>query len=847
MFYTSVLRQGNKILHRYIDKHGGRFIEREEHSPTLFVKSEKETGWKTLKGVPVEPKQFPDIASARDFHSKFKDIRPDIIHGITDYDLLFIHDRYRDTIEFDFNLIRTFFVDIECSVPNDAGFPDPQLANFPINAITVYDTLKKRYYTFSTVTSSYKAKVDNCLYIPCESEKQMITVFMNWWEKNYPDILTGWNSEGFDVPYIVNRFSKLAGEEFTSRLSPWGKIKARETVNSFNQDVVVYDIVGIEHIDYVDMYKKFTLKNRENYRLGFIAEIELGETKVEYEGSLYDLAEDNPDMFLDYNVHDVTLLVRMEAKLQLLYLVTTLAYFMKVNYSDTLGVVRLWTSKIAYELYNRQMVIDTYHRPTTDTSFEAAFVKEPIRGKYGPIATLDATSMYPHMIMLCNISPDTKINFNECPDELKPLFKTRLIEPIESGEWAGDSALQEHNITIAGNGQMFRKDKVGILAELMNELFQMRKAKKNEMLALKREKESKSGTLSPAEEFALDSKIRALDVLQNSLKICLNSVFGATGNKHFPLFDLDLAEGITFTGQAGIRFVARRISEYISKVLELPETKDFVIYIDTDSLAVNLTDLMDKFGLDKSNVDLITKIADGKLSEVAKDATEEYCNMLNGMWPALIFKREKVCTAGIYCSKKKYILKVWDNEGVRYHEPEISVTGLETNRSSTPKYVREYLLKAYEIVIDKTEEDLQEFVSEFRQEFEKQEFDLIAFPRGVNDVEKYADRTSIYKKGCPMAVRAALMYNHLLEKHGLDKKYLPIYSGNKIKFIHLKDRNPTRENVIAYLEKLPPEFNLEQYVDYDVMFTKTFSDPLQNVIDAIGWTTEKQSDLSAFF
>ena len=256
---------------------------------------------------------------------------------------------------------------------------------------------------------------------------------------------------------------------------------------------------------------------------------------------------------------------------------------------------------------------------------------------------------------------------------------------------------------------------------------------------------------------------------------------------------------------------------------------------------------MDKFGLDKTNIDLIQKIADEKISEVADAATKEYCEMLNGMWPALEFKREKICSAAIYTQKKRYILKVWDNEGVRYHEPEISVTGLETNRSSTPKFVRDALLESYELILDADEETMQNFVADFYDVFKKQDLLTIAFPRGVNDLEKYQDKVTVYKKGCPINARAALMYNSLLRKHGLENKYMKIFSGNKIKFIHIVPQNPTRENVIGFIDCLPPEFGLDTYIDYDLMFDKTFKEPLQNVLNAVGWSTEKKSSLNSFF
>lgn len=850
MFYTNVQRFGNTILHRYIKDNGERVNERVKYKPTLYLASEEETGWKTIKGVNVKPTIFDDIQTARQFAQDFRQIRPDVVHGITDFDLNFIHETYADDeIKFDFNMIKTFFCDIEVDVdPEKDGFPNPLKAEFPINSITVYDSNKKKYYVFSTVVDEWKSKkFKNSLYFGANTEKELITAFVHFWERDHPDILTGWNVEGFDVPYLINRISKLFGEEFTKRLSPWNKISSRDGINSFGQDVTFYSIAGIEILDYLDLYKKFTIKNQESYKLGFIAEVELGETKVEYEGNLYQFARTDPEQFIEYNLIDVALLVKLEEKLNLLFLCTTVAYMMKVNFTDALGTVRPWTSKVSYELLKEQKVIDAYHR-TEKIEYGGGYVKAPLVGKYKWVVSYDFTSLYPWLMISFNISPETKLLPHEIQDWMFEFYNRNIVDILKEGKLPEEfvAKLIEHDVCITGNGMYYHRSYEGIVPKLVLKVFNSRKAKKKEMLALKSEKEKAK---DPAEIARLEMLIRAADVMQNSLKVAANSLYGGLGNIHFPLYDPDNAAAITLTGQPAIQYMADGMSKYVNRLSGVE--RDCVIAIDTDSAYVDISDLIKKVGISDiatpENVTTVTKFADSKMKDESIRLADQFHYFTNARIKGLDFKREKVINGGVWVAKKRYFCRVYDSEGVRYAEPDLAITGLETNRSSTPKFVRDKLTESFDVIIDKDEQDIQEFVAVFEDEFTKTNFEQIAFPRSVNDIEKYEDRNSIYSKGCPLAVRAALMYNHLLDKHGLDKKYQKIRSGNKIKYVYLKPMNPTRENVIGYIDKLPPEFGLEPYIDYSLMFEKTFKEPLQNVLNPLGWSTEKKSSLDSFF
>ncbi|HRC95442.1 MAG TPA: DNA polymerase domain-containing protein [Coprothermobacter proteolyticus] len=845
MFYTSVKRIGNQIALRYIHN-GVRDQKRIDFEPTLFVTDRKSKTHKTLKGTPVSPKKFDSISEANEFAKQMKDCDTDILHGHTDWEMLYLHEAFPEIPEFDFSLIKSYFLDIEVEARN--GFPKPEEAKDPINAITVYDNNKDTFYTFSTVVDSYKSefKGKKVMYYGASDERDLLFKFLAFWEVNHPDIITGWNVAPFDVPYLVNRIANVINEDAAKRLSPWKKIIARTSKNSFGQEIVEYTILGIEILDYLDLYKKYTFKKQESYKLGFICQEELGETKVEFDGDLNQLADEDPIKFIDYNIQDVHLVWRLDEKMQLLMLATTVAYMMRINYREIMGTVFPWTSLVTVSLLKENIVLDAYHRPTTEVAYEGAYVKDPVIGKYGWTASIDGTSLYPSMIMGFNISPETKVEVP--PPELSNWFRTRLVESIIDGNVPHEvtDALERHNMCIAANGQLYRKDVHGILPRLMQFVFDGRKTIKKEMLKQKQVKVDMSAAGKDTTE--IEKQIRAMDVKQQAYKILANSAYGAVGNIHFPLYDLHNAEAITLSGQAATRMIGASLSAYVTSLSGVDG--DHFIYGDTDSVYINLQPICDKIGIKEAtdkNIDAVCKFVDSKINDVSKKAADSYHKTLNVFRPTVDFKREKVCSGLIMVAKKRYIAYVHDSEGVRYSSPELAITGLETNRSSTPKLIRSKLEEVFKTILTKDESSVQRFVAELKDTFVKEEPEVISFPRGVNDVQQYQSRAGIYTKGCPIAVRAALLYNFHVKRLGLENKYHLIGSGDKIRFVYLKMPNVLHENVIGWIDKFPEEFNIKQCIDYDTQFEKSFLQPLQNVLDAVGWKTEKTSSLEGFF
>ena len=663
------------------------------------------------------------------------------------------------------------------------------------------------------------------------SEESMLGSFLEYWQANFPDVITGWNVQLFDMPYICNRINRILGEKFVKLLSPWKLVSQREIFIKGRKQFAV-DTLGISTLDYLELYKKFTYSNQESYRLDYICNVELGEKKLDH--SEYDtfkeFYENDWQKFIDYNIHDVRLVDKLEDKMKLIELAYTMAYDAKVNYEDVFSQVRMWDNYIYNELNKRKIAIPPKKEATKNEKYAGAYVKEPKPGFYDWVVSFDLNSLYPHLIMQYNISPET-------------LRESR--HPSASVEGILNQKVEiDKQFATCANGAQYRKDVHGFLPEMMRKMYDSRVIFKKRMIKAKQQYE-KTPTVELTKEIARCNNI------QMAKKISLNSAYGAIGNEHFRYYKTANAEAITLSGQVSIRWIENKMNRYLNKLLGT-EKEDYVIASDTDSIYLNLGPLVDKFFASKSSnktavVSLLDKICQEKLEPFIEKSYQELASYVSAYEQKMSMKRENIADRGIWTAKKRYILNVWDSEGVRYNEPKMKIMGLETARSSTPAYFRDKLYAAFQIIIGKNNDELINFINGVRSETKERPYDEVAFPRGVNNLSKYRHPTTIYSKGTPIHVRGALLYNHYVKKYEVEHKHPFIQEGEKIKFMYLKTPNPLHENCISFFGELPKEFGIEKYVDYQTQFEKSFLEPLKNVLQCIGWEHQKRITLGSFF
>ena len=826
-FYTNVEQAGNRLLVRGYE--GGQpFSYRVPFSPTLYVPTKNYSEWRTLEGDCVEPINMGSINEAKEFIKKYKDVEEFPIYGNSRYLYQYIAEQHpEEEIRYDVSKIRVFTIDIETAAEN--GFPNIETADQEILAISIKDSYTGRIVVFGARPFDNKDSMVD--YMHFRSEETMLMAFLQYWNENCPDVVTGWNVQLFDIPYIARRIDRILGEKFTKTLSPWKLISSREIVIKGRKQIA-YDLPGISTLDYFDLYRKFTYTNQESYRLDHIAFVELGQKKLDHSefDTFKEFYENDWQKFIEYNIHDVRLVDRLDDKMKLIELAFTMAYDAKVNYEDVFSQVRMWDNYIYVELLKRKIAIPPKKEAVKDAKYAGAYVKEPKPGFYDWVVSFDLNSLYPHLIMQYNISPETLQDSRHSSVTVDKILEKQV--EID-GEFA-----------VCANGAQYSKDKDGFLPQMMKKMYDSRVIFKKKMIEAKKQYE-KTPTVELTKEIARYNNI------QMAKKISLNSAYGAIGNEHFRYYRLANAEAITLSGQVSIRWLENRMNEYLNKLLSTEEV-DYVIASDTDSIYLNLGPLVSKFFANKSGnkaaiVDILDKICQEKLEPFIERSYQELADYVSAYDQKMQMKRENIADRGIWTAKKRYILNVWDSEGVRYKEPKMKIMGLETARSSTPAYFRDKLYAAFKIIIGKTNDELISFINDVRAETRERPYEEVAFPRGVNNLAKYRHPTEIYTKGTPIHVRGALLYNYYIKKHKIEHKHQLIQEGEKIKFMYLKTPNPLHENCISFFGDVPKEFGIEKYVDYQTQFEKSFLEPLKNVLQCIGWTHQKTVSIGSFF
>lgn len=826
--FISVVQYNNKIHHSYIEN-GVRKKEVVNYQPIRGFITEKESEWKDVYGNNLSTTRFPDMKSCSEWTKEQINILD--VYGDIQNVPAFITENYPTDIPIQKEHMNIYNFDLECNVGSAGGFPKASDPENYINAITFQNMVTNQYYVYSL--KDYTPTESNVTYTKCKNEEDLLEHIIDFLMIKNVDILSGYNINAFDIPYIVDRITLVMGEDKAKRLSPMNKLRKLDKI--VNKKVTTtYFIEGIIIADYIELYKKFVFDGRESYSLDYISQYELGAGKLEYKdehGNLNTLYQYDFRKFIDYNIKDVELVYLLEQKLHFIDIAIGYAYSMKCNIDDIFGTLKPWDSLLFSILYNKKILCNPSKYSSAE-EFLGGYVREPVRGMQKWVEVVDIISSYPNQIIQSNMSPETILSNKE-------IYSNNDLVWIKEGDWCLDNCidieklstiqetLEKYNVTYTCNGQFFRRDKQGFIPEIVESVF-------NERLAIKGKiKEAKKRNATKGE----------IEYLENQsliTKIKINSLYGAMATEYFRWYDIRIASAVTHQGQ----LCARGAGEYVTK---LYSDIDW-IYSDTDSLFFSLNktvnqrfkNLPDK----KTIAEFCMKYHNNVIVPTLKEFFAKLNTILNTFKPAVGMEFECLADVNIFIEKKKYVMQIVNKEGDWcLDNPKLKIKGIEVVRSSTPQCVRDKLKTALDLIFKTEDNDvLIDFIEEFRTEFYKLKYEQVAFPRGVNFSEY-----TLQSKSLPIAVRAAFIYNQALVNMNLHNKYLSIGDGGKIKFCYIKVPNVYRSDVIGVLDKLPEEMINTFKIDYPLQFKKAFLNPLEKIFDCIGWKLEKVNCLDDIF
>lgn len=814
--------------------------------PYLFLEREGATDAVSIFKTALHKKSFKNSIERRRFVESTSNTR--IFHNLAP-EQQFLIETYKDINhkpEFSQFPLKIFLLDIEVDTSEDSSFPTPERAAVPINLITIYDTLTKTTHTWG-LKNSYVSSNSDCVYHRCKDERDLILQFVDFWKTDYPDVASGWNSSGFDFPYMMNRFMKMFGDDFINQLSPVGNVRSRKVFTDMGKETVIWSIGGVSLIDYMDLYKTFSAGEKESFSLNYISELELGEGKIAYNAvSLSELAQTDWKLFVDYNIQDVHLLVKLEEKLKFLEIARMLSYKGCTNFEAALGKVAIVTGAVSIQAAKQGYIIPTFPNKHERESYEGGFVRDPEKGMQKSIVSFDVNSLYPNTIITLNISPETKLGKVIKGDihhdsEISLRLLNGKIHVLPTNKFK--EFLIKEKVALSQAGVLYSQKTKGVIPNLIDQIYSERVATKADLTKLKKSgKRDKESSL----------KMTYYDTLQYTLKILLNSIYGTFANKHSSLMDIDNAMSITMTGQSVARAGGFILDEFVKTKYGINKT--ITKYGDTDSVYISIESILNDLQLPLAENGKVTPQVHNIVDELDRCVNTEILNWarkeLFSLDPRYVFKREIISDVGIFLQKKRYILHVLDEEGVSVDK--FKYTGIELVRSTTPKKVKEFIENIIKTSL--LTQDVKKANDVYRTSYDnfcKLDPNDIAARTSINNLERYSEGSSLYKykKGTPSHVKGAIAYNILIKEHKIDDKFEAIQSAQKVKKLYCA-KNKYGLDAISYVSTLPKEFGIT--VDWDKMFAKLVTQPTERLYEAIGWNLpqigkEIQTDLFEMF
>lgn len=745
--------------------------------------------------------------------------------------------------EFSQHPLKVTFIDIETYSVD--SFPDIENPTHKVNVITCYDTFSKKFHTFGL--NPYTGSNKDIIYVHCKDERTLFTKFLDYLEKDYPDVLSGWNSEFFDIPYIIARCERILDEDHVKRLSPLRNVYYRAIKGKFGRDQKRYYIDGISCIDYLDIYRRFCLKLRESYKLDAIAEIELGENKIDYgDVDLATLADTDWNTFIDYNIQDVNLLVKLEEKLQYIALLRMLAYVGLTTLEGAMGTISVINGALSIRSRKRGEVLSTFVRKEGAGKNPGAYVAEPKNGFKTNVVSFDANSLYPNVMISLNLSPETKIgrvekNQNNTVTIYHVSGKSLELTPDKFAQY-----MKAEQCSLTKAGFLFSQKKKGIIPEFLDYYYSERVKVKAELFEAKKKLTSlKKGS---SEYRSLQFEVERLNTKQMVIKILVNSCYGYMGNKQAPIGDDDIASSVTLTGQAVIKEAGSLLQEYLRTFHNITDERtldESWVYSDTDSCYFSLGCIEDQVPIKVGGevnpefYDTVQRLEDYLNTNITKWAVKA----LRTNDSRFVFKRECISDVAVFLQKKRYVMHILDDEGIKVDK--FKYTGVEVVRTTMPNAIKPYAKKIIEtMLMSQSLQETNAILNETYETFKTLTAEDIAFVMGVKGYDKYAKVCNGFNiaKGTPIHVKAAYLHNTINRLHKLENKYEDITSGDKIRYFYVQQPNKYGVDVMGFKYTLSDEFKSLFKIDYEKMFEKILYSSIERFYHSVSWQIRKPSE-----